>query len=164
MRNASTIAIKSFIKQKYPEEYRLHQFYNDWNRCYLTRQKVSYWTQKYSLVSKSERKKNAKLVGGKTTLSIINLTLWKKTKIVAKAVELKKIGVTKFCLGAIKWYLRLYHPDHFNHYRKFDNFEICSITRHQVRQWLRSAKKSALPPKLRIKLRANMIKKRERGI
>ena len=85
-------AIKSFIQQKYPEEYRLHQFYNDWNRCYLTRQKLYYWTKKFTTVSKLQRKKNAKLEGGKLrSLPIINLTKWNKTQIVAKAVELRRI-------------------------------------------------------------------------
>ena len=155
--NYTVKAIKSFVQSKYPEEYRLRELHDDWHRCNLTRQKLYYYTKKYNTVSKLEKKKMKKLDGKKmNTLAAIELTKLDKTQIVAKAIELKTFRVSKFCLRAIKWFLKVYHPEYYAHFTKFDNFDQCSITRQNVQQWVKRHKKGLNEKIINFDVEANL--------
>ena len=61
-----------------------------------------------------------------------------KIQITTKAIELKKLGITKFNLMAIKWFLKFYYPEEYRLYSKYNDFERCNIKRHKVRDWVKS--------------------------
>ena len=70
-------------------------------------------------------------------------------------LELKKLGITKFNLMAIKWFLKFYYPEEYRLYSKYNDFERCNIKRHKVRDWVKSfiRKNSALPTKLPLQMK-----------
>jgi uncharacterized protein YdiU (UPF0061 family) len=110
------------MRTKFPDEFRLHEFYKDWERCTLNRQNLSYWTKKYPENKKTEKFDLEKRKRKKTILPKIILNEFNHHQIASKALELKKMGDGK-------WSLKYHHPQQHKLFKKFNDFKRCSITK-----------------------------------
>ena len=164
MTRVDATSFKSFIRTKFPDEFRLHEFHKDWERCTLNRHKLSYWTKKYQENKKPEKFDLEKRERKKTILPKIILNEFNRHQIASKALELKRMGDGKCIVNARKWFLKYHHPQQYKLFKKFNDFNRCSITKKNIAYMIKKAtRSSALPTKLREKLQSNMKKRRKKG-
>jgi hypothetical protein len=141
-------AVKLFFKDKYFEEYKNFEKYDDWKKCPITGKMVFRWETKFNHARSEEKikfdeEKNQFLLNPPAAFQISSVH---KNEIILEGIKLE--GTTKQPrLAVIKWFIGKYQPDYFEIYKKFGGWHKCFLTPKRVEHWIRRFKEKAVLPK-----------------
>jgi hypothetical protein len=161
------LTIKDYYKNNFPEEFRLHEKFQDWStRCNLTRQKILVWLKKAVKDAECMEFKKEVEIRKKTPVKNIKIDrkdIFQKHCFMFRVIHLEKTSKTPIS-DATKEFVRERYPEEYAKYEKFKDWRRCPIKRSTVFSMVRRLKKyRMLTPTMRRKVKLSCLQKEDRG-